>query len=111
MFLLVVDLLHGLAQVRLQLVVGVVLLGDPLLEGHVGGVPVAPHLVGRLGDQVVHLATKALGGRAGRWMGGEPLPEDLLQTGGQVIRQLTENITNWEFYGQLGIQNHQLGIY
>ena len=73
MFLLVVDLLHGLAQVRLQLVVRVVLLGDPLLEGHAGVVPVAPHLIGRLGDQVVHLAPKALGGRAGRWMGGDKL--------------------------------------
>ena len=43
--LLVVDLLHGLAQVGLELVVSVVGLRDPLLERHVRVVPVAPHLV------------------------------------------------------------------
>ena len=43
--LLVVDLLHGLAQMGLQLVVSVVGLRDPLLERHVRVVPVAPHLV------------------------------------------------------------------
>ena len=46
--LLVVDLLHGLAQVGLQLVVSVVGLRDPLLERHVRVVPVAPHLVSAL---------------------------------------------------------------
>ena len=45
MLLLVVDLLHGLAQVGLELVVRVVGLRDPLLERHVRVVPVAPHLV------------------------------------------------------------------
>ena len=45
MLLLVVDLLHGLAQVGLELVVSVVGLRDPLLERHVRVVPVAPHLV------------------------------------------------------------------
>ena len=49
--LLVVDLLHGLAQVGLQLVVSVVGLRDPLLERHVRVVPVAPHLVRGLQHQ------------------------------------------------------------
>ena len=40
MLLLVVDLLHGLAQVGLELVVGVSRLRDALLEGHVSVVPV-----------------------------------------------------------------------
>ena len=61
--LLVVDLLHGLAQVGLELVVGVSRLGDALLEGHVGVVPVRPHLIGALGDQIVHLAPEPLTGR------------------------------------------------
>ena len=50
--LLVVDLLHGLAQVGLQLVVSVVGLRDPLLERHVRVVPVAPHLVRGLQHQL-----------------------------------------------------------
>ena len=62
--LLVVYLLHGLAEVGLQLVVGVRALRDPLLEGHVGVVPVAPHLVSALSDQIVHLASQSLGGRS-----------------------------------------------
>ena len=64
MLLLVIDLLHGLAEVGLQLVVGVVGLCDPLLEGHVGVVPVTPHLVSALSDQIVHLAPQSLGGRS-----------------------------------------------
>ena len=48
MLLLVIDLLHGLAEVGLQLVVSVVRLCDSLLERHVRVVPVAPHLVRRL---------------------------------------------------------------
>ena len=60
--LLVVDLLHGLGQVRLELVVGVSGLLYPLLERHVGVVPVAPHLIGALSDQIVHLASQPLGG-------------------------------------------------
>ena len=48
--LLVIDLLHGLAEVRLELVVSIVGLGDSLLERHVRVVPVAPHLVRTLGD-------------------------------------------------------------
>ena len=63
MLLLVIDLLHGLAEVGLELVVGVVGLCDPLLEGHVGVVPVAPHLVGALCDEVVHLTPQPLAGR------------------------------------------------
>ena len=63
MLLLVVDLLHGLAQVGLELVVGVSRLGDALLEGHVGVVPVRPHLISALGDQIVHLAPEPLTGR------------------------------------------------
>ena len=80
--LLVVDLLHGLAEVRLELVVSIVGLGDSLLERHVRVVPVAPHLVRTLnndhcyicslpcttlviktylGDQVVHFSSKPLG--------------------------------------------------
>ena len=50
--LLVVDLLHGLAQVGLELVVSVVGLRDPLLERHVRVVPVAPHLVRGLQHQL-----------------------------------------------------------
>ena len=65
-FLLIVDLLHSLAEVGLKLVMGVIGLCDPLLEGHVSVVPVAPHLVGALGDQIVHLAPQALGRRPGR---------------------------------------------
>ena len=60
--LLVVDLLHGLGEVGLELVVGVGGLLDPLLEGHVGVVPVAPHLVSALSDQIVHLAPQSLRG-------------------------------------------------
>ena len=48
--LLVIDLLHGFAEVGLQLVVSVVRLCDSLLERHVRVVPVAPHLVRTLGD-------------------------------------------------------------
>ena len=51
-FLLVIDLLHGLAQVGLELVVRVVGLRDPLLERHVRVVPVAPHLVRGLQHQL-----------------------------------------------------------
>ena len=43
--LLVIDLLHGFAEVRLELVVSIVGLCDSLLERHVRVVPVAPHLV------------------------------------------------------------------
>ena len=64
MLLLVVDLLHSLGEVGLQLVVGVRGLLDPLLEGHVGVVPVTPHLVSALSDQIVHLAPQSLGGRS-----------------------------------------------
>ena len=60
--LLVVDLLHGLGQVGLELVVGVSGLLYPLLERHVGVVPVAPHLISALSDQIVHLASQPLGG-------------------------------------------------
>ena len=64
MLLLVVDLLHGLGEVGLELVVGVRGLLDPLLEGHVGVVPVTPHLVSALSDQIVHLASESLRGRS-----------------------------------------------
>ena len=60
--LLVVDLLHGLGQMGLELVVGVSGLLYPLLERHVGVVPVAPHLISALSDQIVHLASQPLGG-------------------------------------------------
>ena len=50
--LLVVDLLHGLAEVGLQLVVSVVRLCDSVLERHVRVVPVAPHLVRCLQVQI-----------------------------------------------------------
>ena len=63
--LLVVDLLHGLAEVGLQLVVGVGGLGDPLLEGHVGVVPVGPHLIRALSDQIINLSSQPLTGRSG----------------------------------------------
>ena len=63
--LLVVDLLHGLAEVGLQLVVGVGGLGDPLLEGHVGVVPVGPHLISALSDQIINLSSQPLTGRSG----------------------------------------------
>ena len=53
-FLLVIDLLHGLAQVGLELVVRVVGLRDPLLERHVRVVPVAPHLVRALSEGKYH---------------------------------------------------------
>ena len=66
MLLLVVDLLHSLGEVGLELVVGVRGLLDPLLEGHVGVVPVTPHLVSALSDQIVHLAPQPLGGRSRR---------------------------------------------
>ena len=59
---LVIDLLHGLAQVGLELVVSVGGLGDALLEGHVGVVPVRPHLIGALCNQVVNLAPEPLTG-------------------------------------------------
>ena len=65
--LLVVDLLHGLAEVGLQLVVGVGGLGDPLLEGHVGVVPVGPHLIRALSDQIINLSSQPLTGRSGSW--------------------------------------------
>ena len=54
---LIINLLHCLRHVWLQFVVGVVSLCDPLLESHVGVVPVAPHLVGALSDQVVHVSS------------------------------------------------------
>ena len=60
--LLIVDLLHGLGEVGLELVVGVRGLLDPLLEGHVGVVPVTPHLVSALSDQIVRLAPQSLRG-------------------------------------------------
>ena len=63
--LLVVYLLHGLAEVGLQLVVGVGGLGDPLLEGHVGVVPVGPHLIRALSDQIINLSSQPLTGRSG----------------------------------------------
>ena len=59
---LVIDLLHGLAQVGLELVVSVSGLSDPLLECHVGVVPVRPHLIGALCNQVVNLAPEPLTG-------------------------------------------------
>ena len=61
--LLVVYLLHGLAQVGLKFVVGVCRFRDALLEGHVGVVPVRPHFIGALGDQIIHLAPEPLTGR------------------------------------------------
>jgi hypothetical protein len=48
---LIVDLLHGLGQVRLELVVGVGRLMHPLLQGRVGVVPRGPHVVGALRHQ------------------------------------------------------------
>ena len=64
MFLLVIDLLHGLGEVRLELVVSISGLSDPLLECHVGVVPVAPHLIGALSDQIVNLSPQPLTGRS-----------------------------------------------
>ena len=58
--LLVVDLLHGLAQVGLELVVRVVGLRDPLLERHVRVVPVAPHLVRGLQHQLQRQSWRGL---------------------------------------------------
>ena len=65
MLLLVVDLLLGLCQVRLELVVCVGALRDPLLEGGVGVGPGGPHVVGALGDEVVDVSTETLRGGAG----------------------------------------------
>ena len=71
MLLLVVDLLHGLGEVGLQLVVSICCLLYPLLEGHVGVVPVTPHLVSALSDQIVHLAPQSLGGRSSSYGNSE----------------------------------------
>lgn len=59
MLLLVVDLLHRLGQVRLELVVGVLGLRDSLLQSRVGVGPRAPHVVGASSDQVVDVSAKA----------------------------------------------------
>ena len=61
-FLLVVDLLHRLGEVRLELVVSVCCLLDSLLEVDVCVVPVTPHLVGAGRHQVVHLSHQSLRG-------------------------------------------------
>ena len=45
-------------------------LVELLLERHVRVVPVAPHLVSALGDQIVHLASQPLAGGPGSWAGG-----------------------------------------
>ena len=57
MLLLVIYLLHGLGHVGLQLVVRVIRFRDSLLEGHVGVVPVTPHLICTLRDQIVHISS------------------------------------------------------
>ena len=48
----------------LEFVVSIRGLMDSLLQGRVGVVPGAPHVIGTLGDQVVHIRTQALRGRA-----------------------------------------------
>ena len=60
MICLIVNLLHGLGEVSLQLVVGVRGLVDALLEGRVGVVPRAPHVVGALRHHVVHIWSQTL---------------------------------------------------
>ena len=62
--LLVVDLLHGLAQVGLELVVRVGALAHTLLKGSVGRIPRAPHVVGALRHQIVHVASQTLRSRS-----------------------------------------------
>ncbi len=57
---LIVYLLHGLGEVGLQLVVGVRGLVDALLEGRVGVVPRAPHVIGALCHHVVHVRPQTL---------------------------------------------------
>lgn len=57
--LLVVNFLHGLGEVRLELVVSVRGLRDPLLEVPVGLVPVTPHVVSAARDQTIHRVTQA----------------------------------------------------
>lgn len=59
MLLLVVDLLHCLGQVGLELVVRVLGFRDSLLQGRVGVGPRAPHVVGAGRDQVVHVGAEA----------------------------------------------------
>ena len=49
----------------LQFVVSVVGLGDPLLEGHVGVVPVAPHLISTVCYQAINFGHESLGGGSG----------------------------------------------
>ena len=71
MLLLIVDLLHSLGQMRLQLVVRVHGLGDPLLKGRVRVGPVTPHVVRALCHQVIHIRAKTLGIGAGAYVGKE----------------------------------------
>ena len=65
MLLLIVNLLHGLSHVTLQLGMRVRGLRHALLQRRVGVRPRAPHLVGALRDQVVNVTAKALGGGTG----------------------------------------------
>ena len=60
MLLLVIDLLLRLGEVRLQLVVRVRRLGDPLLQRRVRVGPGGPHVVGARRDQVVHVGAQTL---------------------------------------------------
>ena len=62
---LVIDLLHRLGQMSLELVVGIGGLVDTLLQCRVRVVPRGPHVVGALRHQVVHVGTETLRGRAG----------------------------------------------
>ncbi len=63
--------LHGLGQVALQLWVRVLRLGDPLLERGVAVGPRAPHVVGALRDQVVHVAAQTLARGTRSYRGGK----------------------------------------
>ena len=63
--LLVKYLLHCLGQMCLQLVLCICCLAHPLLEGHVGVLPLAPQLISTSCDQVVHLAHQAGASRPG----------------------------------------------
>ena len=65
MLLLVVDLLHRLGQMGLQLVVRVRRLRDALLERRVRVGPRAPHVVGALRHQIVDVTAQALRAGAG----------------------------------------------
>ena len=59
----VIVLIYTPTAVHAELLLFSVYLCDPLLEGHVGVAPAAPHLVGALRNQVIHLPPQSLAGR------------------------------------------------